>query len=120
VIFRRIVRNPLQEFISLLTGHELQVTSKFVLLETQLRSHYHSSQTSILKSVVKMVENKSLILAKSPVGLPVVGQDLVVTSKPFDVNQAPPEGGLILKTNYVSYDPYLRGRSQSLILFDPD
>lgn len=66
-----------------------------------------------LLTIIKMVENKSLILAKNPVGLPVVGQDLVVKSSQFDIDQAPPEGGLILKTNYVSYDPYQRGRSKS-------
>ncbi|KAG0645796.1 NADP-dependent oxidoreductase [Hyphodiscus hymeniophilus] len=59
-----------------------------------------------------MVENKSLILAKHPIALPIVGEDLVVKSAPFDLEQASPEGGLILKTNYVSYDPYQRGRSE--------
>ena len=61
-----------------------------------------------------MVENKSLILTKNPVALPIVGEDLVVISSPFDLAQAPPQGGLILKTNYVSYDPYQRGRSRAI------
>lgn len=34
----------------------------------------------------------------------------VITTTDFDLSSAPPEGGLILKTNYLSYDPYLRGR----------
>jgi NADPH-dependent curcumin reductase CurA len=58
------------------------------------------------------VENKSLILAKNPITFPIPGEDLVIKSSTFDLEQAPPEGGLILKTNYVSYDPYQRGRSK--------
>ncbi|KAH6713708.1 hypothetical protein BKA61DRAFT_47550 [Leptodontidium sp. MPI-SDFR-AT-0119] len=57
-----------------------------------------------------MVQSKSLVLAKNPVGLPVPGQDLVITSSEFDILAPPPPGGLILKLNYISYDPYQRGR----------
>ncbi|KAH7346618.1 hypothetical protein BKA65DRAFT_281326 [Rhexocercosporidium sp. MPI-PUGE-AT-0058] len=57
-----------------------------------------------------MVQSKSLILAKNPVGLPVPGQDLVVTSSEFDISASPPPGGVTLKLNYISYDPYQRGR----------
>jgi NADPH-dependent curcumin reductase CurA len=57
-----------------------------------------------------MVQNKSLVLAKNPVGLPIPGQDLLITSSDFDINSSPPEGGLIVKTNYISFDPYQRGR----------
>jgi NADPH-dependent curcumin reductase CurA len=57
-----------------------------------------------------MVQSKSLIFAKHPTALPIVGEDLKITSTDFDLNAAPPAGGLILKTNYVSYDPYQRGR----------
>ncbi|KAH7397795.1 hypothetical protein BKA64DRAFT_47851 [Cadophora sp. MPI-SDFR-AT-0126] len=59
-----------------------------------------------------MVQSKSLILAKNPVGLPVPGQDLVVTSSEFDLS-APPPGGVIVKLNYISYDPYQRGRMRA-------
>ena len=54
------------------------------------------------------VQNKALIFTKGPVGLPVPGQDLTIQSS--TIKLSPPPGGLILKTNYVSYDPYLRGR----------
>jgi NADPH-dependent curcumin reductase CurA len=57
-----------------------------------------------------MVQNKSLVLAKNPVGLPVPGSDLLITTSEFDVNATPPEGGLVVKTNYLSFDPYQRGR----------
>jgi hypothetical protein len=56
-----------------------------------------------------MVENKALILAKYPVGYPVPGQDLTITTSQIDIT-TPPEGGVVLKTNYVSYDPFLRGK----------
>ena len=65
-----------------------------------------------MQSTAKLVGNKSLVLAKTPIAFPIVGEDLVVKSTRFDLEQAPPEGGLILKTNYVSYDPYMRGRSE--------
>jgi hypothetical protein len=56
-----------------------------------------------------MVENKALILAKYPVGYPVPGYDLTITTSQIDIT-TPPEGGVVLKTNYVSYDPFLRGK----------
>jgi NADPH-dependent curcumin reductase CurA len=57
-----------------------------------------------------MATNKTLVLAKHPNGFPVAGEDLVMTSTAFDPNAAVPEGGVILKTLAVSYDPYLRGK----------
>lgn len=57
-----------------------------------------------------MASNKALVMAQHPVGFPVAGKDLIITSTPFDSSTAPPPGGLILKTNSISYDPYLRGR----------
>lgn len=57
-----------------------------------------------------MVQNKTLILAKRPVGFPIPGEDLVITTPEIDLAAPPPEGGLVLKTNYVSYDPFLRGK----------
>lgn len=59
-----------------------------------------------------MVENKALVLAQYPVGYPVPGQDLLVATSQFDIT-TPPPGGVILKTNYVSYDPYLRGKMRT-------
>ncbi|TVY71515.1 NADP-dependent oxidoreductase [Lachnellula suecica] len=57
-----------------------------------------------------MTENKALILAKTPTGYPIPGEDLLIKSSTIDLNAAPPEGGLILKTHYLSYDPYQRGK----------
>jgi NADPH-dependent curcumin reductase CurA len=57
-----------------------------------------------------MVQNKSLVLAKNPVGFPIPGSDLTITSSEFDLHQPLPPGGLIVKTNYLSFDPYQRGR----------
>ena len=57
-----------------------------------------------------MVSSKSLILASHPTELPVPGEHLVIEAKEFDLTAPPPPGGLVLKTNYVSFDPYLRGR----------
>lgn len=56
-----------------------------------------------------MVRNKSLVFANVPVGYPVPGKDLVVKESELDLNSVP-EGGVILKNLYVSFDPYLRGR----------
>lgn len=57
-----------------------------------------------------MVENRSLILAKRPVNYPIPDEDLVIKTSTFDIDAPPPEGGLILKTHDLSYDPYQRGR----------
>lgn len=57
-----------------------------------------------------MAPNKALVMAKHPLGFPVAGEDLVVTETTLDLSSAAPAGGLILKTNSISYDPYLRGK----------
>jgi len=57
-----------------------------------------------------MVPNKGLIFAKVPNGWPVAGQDLIVESRDFNLEQDAPKNGLILKNYYISYDPYQRGR----------
>lgn len=57
-----------------------------------------------------MVRNKGVIFKQVPAGLPVPGKDLVVETREFDVEQAPPPGGLTTKNLYASFDPYMRGR----------
>ncbi|CZR52263.1 related to reductase RED1 [Phialocephala subalpina] len=57
-----------------------------------------------------MVQNKLLIFASHPTLFPIPGQDLKVIPSEIDLNAPPPSGGMIIKINYVSYDPYLRGR----------
>ncbi|KUJ24232.1 NAD(P)-binding protein [Mollisia scopiformis] len=60
-----------------------------------------------------MVQNKALIFKKIPEGLPVPGKDLVVETREFDLEQAPPSGGVTTKNFYASLDPYQRGRLRS-------
>jgi len=60
-----------------------------------------------------MVQNKALIFKKVPTGWPRPGQDLVIESRDFDINQQPPAGGLTVKNAYISYDPYQRGRMRA-------
>ncbi|KAF3042003.1 hypothetical protein E8E11_004323 [Didymella keratinophila] len=57
-----------------------------------------------------MVQNKGVIFKKVPEGWPVPGQDLAVEAREFDLEQQIPEGGLIVKNFYASFDPYQRGR----------
>jgi len=57
-----------------------------------------------------MVSNKSLIFKSVPSGYPVAGKDVVVEESQFDENQAAPSGGVTLKYNHFSFDPYMRGR----------
>lgn len=40
----------------------------------------------------------------------MAGQDLTVDSTDFDIEQAPPPGGVTIKNIYASLDPYMRGR----------
>lgn len=57
-----------------------------------------------------MVQNKALIFKEAPTAWPEIGKHLKVESSDFDVDQAPPSGGITAKVNYVSFDPYQRGR----------
>ncbi|TKA70588.1 hypothetical protein B0A49_02809 [Cryomyces minteri] len=60
--------------------------------------------------MVQKVQNRGLIFKKVPTELPVVGEHLVLEDRPFDLDQAPPKGGITTKNYYVSFDPYQRGR----------
>ncbi|KAK9475057.1 uncharacterized protein V1510DRAFT_388450 [Dipodascopsis tothii] len=53
------------------------------------------------------VKSKSVVFQKIPDGMPTADSLGVVTS---EVSLTPPPGGLVLKTLYVSVDPYMRGR----------
>ncbi|KAF2206100.1 NADP-dependent leukotriene B4 12-hydroxydehydrogenase [Delitschia confertaspora ATCC 74209] len=58
-----------------------------------------------------MVQNKGVIFRNIPNGWPVKGKDLTIEDRPLDLdNTNPPEGGIIVKNYYVSFDPYQRGR----------
>lgn len=56
------------------------------------------------------VQNKGLIFKEPPTTWPVVGTHLAVEARSFDLNQAPPPGGVITRNLYSSLDPYMRGR----------
>jgi NADPH-dependent curcumin reductase CurA len=60
-----------------------------------------------------MVQNKGLIFKEVPEGWPKVGQHLVVESRDIDLDQKLPEGGLLVKNFYASFDPYQRGRMRA-------
>lgn len=60
-----------------------------------------------------MVQMKALIFKSIPKGVPVPDQDLATETREFDLDQAPPPGGLLLKSYYASFDPYLRGRMRA-------
>lgn len=52
-----------------------------------------------------MVQNKGLIFRDYPTSWPEVGKHIVVETRDFDVDQAPPSGGFTAKVHYVSFDP---------------
>ncbi|CZT10771.1 hypothetical protein WAI453_011137 [Rhynchosporium graminicola] len=60
-----------------------------------------------------MVQNKGVIFKKVPEGLPKAGEHLTIESREFDLEQAPPAGGITTKNFYASFDPYQRGRMRS-------
>ena len=60
-----------------------------------------------------MVQNKRIIYKKVPDGVPIPGQDLAVETSTFDLDTAPPKGGITTKNLYFSFDPYLRGKMRS-------
>jgi NADPH-dependent curcumin reductase CurA len=57
-----------------------------------------------------MVQNKALIFKEVPSGVPVAGKHLTVETHEFDLDQAPPAGGITTRNFYASFDPYQRGR----------
>lgn len=57
-----------------------------------------------------MVQNKQIIFKEIPEGAPVAGKHLKVETTEFDIEQAPPSGGVTTKNLYASFDPYQRGR----------
>jgi NADPH-dependent curcumin reductase CurA len=60
-----------------------------------------------------MVQNKGVIFKKAPDGWPKPGEDLVVETREIDLDQQLPEGGLLVKNFYASFDPYMRGRMRN-------
>lgn len=60
-----------------------------------------------------MVQNKGLYYTAHPTGKPVIGEHLKVQSSDFDTDQSPPSGGITVKTHYISFDPYQRGRMRA-------
>lgn len=60
-----------------------------------------------------MVQNKAVIFKQIPQGLPKPGQDLTVEAREFNLEQAPPAGGVTTKNFYASFDPYQRGRMRA-------
>lgn len=57
-----------------------------------------------------MVQNSGLIYKETPTGVPKPGQHIKVEARDFDLSQAPPADGIIIKHLYASFDPYQRGR----------
>ncbi|KAI0911972.1 hypothetical protein F4823DRAFT_560374 [Ustulina deusta] len=57
-----------------------------------------------------MHPNKTLIYKDYMPHIPVVGEHLVVESRPFDPDADPPLGGITVKNKYLSFDPYMRGQ----------
>jgi NADPH-dependent curcumin reductase CurA len=60
-----------------------------------------------------MVQNKGVIFKNVPEGWPKPGHDLAVESREIDLDQTLPEGGLLVKNFYASFDPYQRGRMRA-------
>ena len=60
-----------------------------------------------------MVQNKGVIFKNVPEGWPKPGQDLAVEAREIDLEQQLPEGALLVKNFYASFDPYQRGRMRA-------
>lgn len=57
-----------------------------------------------------MVQNKTLTYLAHPSEKIIPGEHIGIKENTFDVDQAPPAGGITVKIHYVSFDPYQRGR----------
>jgi NADPH-dependent curcumin reductase CurA len=60
-----------------------------------------------------MVQNKGVIFKNVPEGWPKPGHDIAVEARDIDLDQKLPEGGLLVKNFYASFDPYQRGRMRA-------
>ncbi|KAK9370866.1 hypothetical protein V1509DRAFT_615010 [Lipomyces kononenkoae] len=56
---------------------------------------------------MSLLENKSVLYKKVPVGLPTEENLAIVASK---ISATAPDGGLLVQVHHVSLDPFLRGR----------
>ncbi|KAH6976595.1 putative oxidoreductase [Ilyonectria destructans] len=54
--------------------------------------------------------NKALVFKKTPQDYPNPGEHLVVEPASYSATVSAPENGVILKSLYTSFDPYMRGR----------
>ena len=54
--------------------------------------------------------NKALVFKKVPQDYPVAGEHLTVENAAYDANVPAPNNGVVVKSLYTSYDPYMRGR----------
>lgn len=57
-----------------------------------------------------MSTNKVLVFKKVPKGYPVPGEHIAIEPASYDANVAAPENGVVVKSLYTSFDPYMRGR----------
>jgi NADPH-dependent curcumin reductase CurA len=91
-------RSPISNLICSLLKHSY--------IPHQDLSHYTLASST-------MVQNKGIIFKEVPSGWPEPGKHLAVEARDFDVEQAPPEGGVTVRTYYASFDPYQRGRMRA-------
>ncbi|CAZ85126.1 unnamed protein product [Tuber melanosporum] len=59
-----------------------------------------------------MVSNKRVVFNSIPSGFPVAGKDLILDTVEVDLDNVP-QGGVITKNFYLSFDPYQRGRMRA-------
>jgi hypothetical protein len=57
-----------------------------------------------------MVQNKALLFNVIPDGFPISGEDLIIQTREFNLDQPPRKGGIPTKNHFASFDPYTRGR----------
>ena len=56
------------------------------------------------------MSNKALIFKAIPKGYPVPGEHLAIEQAAYDANVEAPADGVVLRSLYTSFDPYMRGR----------
>lgn len=55
------------------------------------------------------INNVCAVFNEVPSGYPVVGKTIVTKTETIDLDTVPLNGGTLVKTLYLSLDPYLRG-----------
>lgn len=109
ILLRSFGSFPLSNFFSRLDRAGCQSSLLDSLGVKAPRFSFLQAQASSTDTEMAIVSNKGIVFRKIPHGIPVKGSHLRLQATPFDGSRVP-EGGILTRNLYLSFDPYLRLR----------